>query len=296
MISFKNHRTRALGALILIVAYLFLPGSSGAAIPDPARFFLVSVGCGDPDNITLKAQKTIEKSQLVFCSEKMKALWPDMLKGKECLPRPTVAIHKYFVALKTGFSVPGTVIKKEKQVQVKKALETFIQTVTQAVKSGKTVCLLDHGDPCIYGPYIWTMEMLKDLDPKVIPGVSSLNAANAALGKGLTFGNASHSAILTNAADLKKDYPGADTLDRMAATRSSMVIFTMFTDFEKLVGELKARYPEQTPMALVVKAGYDAQERVIQGTLADIVSRVKAAGKIPFEHLIYLGDFMETVE
>lgn len=294
MISFKQHRTLALGALILIVVYLFLPGSSGAAVPDPARFFLVSVGCGDPDNITLKAKKTIEKSQLVFCSEEMKALWP-MLKGKECLPRPPIAIHKYFRALKSGFA-QGKVAKKGKQAQVEKALDAFVQTVTNAVKSGKTVCLLEHGDPCIYGPYIWTMEVLKDLDPKVIPGVSSFNAANAALGKGLTFGNASHSAILTNAADLRNGYKGADTLDRMAATRSSMVIFTMFTDFEKLVGELKARYPEQTPMALVVKAGYDTQERIIQGTLADIVSRVKAAGKIPFEHLIYLGDFMGTGE
>ncbi|MGD9823590.1 SAM-dependent methyltransferase [Desulfobacter sp.] len=254
-------------------------------------FYLVSIGCGDPDNITVRAIKTIEKSQVIFCDDTIKTMWPDLLKGKECLPTPPIAIHKYFRAKESGFA-QGNPEQNKKAAKAEKALKSFVKTVTDAVKSGKIVSLLDYGDPCIYGPYIWTVDVLKQFNPKVIPGVSSFNAANAAIGRGLTFGQAAKSAILTNGADLRDGYEGADTLDRLCASHSSMVLFTMFTDFEKLVKELSSRYPEDTPMAIVVKAGYEKDEQVIKGTLSDIVAKAKAFGKVPFENLIYVGDFM----
>lgn len=254
-------------------------------------FYLVSMGCGDPDNITVRAMKTIEKSQVIFCNDTMKAMWPDLFKGKECLPVPPIYIHKYFRAKASGFA-QGNPEQNKKAARAEKALKAFVKTVSQAVKSGKTVSLLDYGDPCIYGPYIWTVDVLKEFNPEVIPGVSSFNAANAALGKGLTFGHAAKSAILTNGADLRDGYKGTDTLDRMCAPQSAMVVFTMFTDFEKLVKALSSRYPEDTPMAIVIKAGYEKDERVIKGTLTDIVAKVNAFGNVPFENLIYIGDFM----
>jgi precorrin-4 methylase len=282
-----SHLKRQL--ILILVLALFIPG---AALAAQGNFFLVSVGCGDADNITLKAMKTIKKSEVIFCSDQMKKQWPDLFEGKTCLALPPVSIHKYFRAVQTGFA-QGKPSKKEKPAAVAKALDAFVQTVTRAIGSGKNVSLLENGDPCIYGPYIWTTRVFKEMNPKVIPGVSCFNAANAALGKGVTFGRAAHSAILTNAADLRPGYTGKDTLERLAATRSSLVFFTMFTEFEKLVNKLGSLYPENTPVAIVAKAGYEADERIIQGTLANIISRVKAAGPIPFEHLVYLGDFME---
>jgi len=276
---------------LILILILCCPCLSGAATPESPGFYLVSIGCGDPDNITVKAMKTIKKSDVIFCSDEMKAAWPDLFRGKECLPRPPIAIHKYFRARTSGFS-QGSPDQNKKAAKAKKALKAFVSTVTRAVESGKTVCLLDHGDPGIYGPYIWTVDVLKAFNPKVIPGVSSFNAANAALGKGVTFGRAAKSVILTNGADLRKGYEGTDTLDRMTATGSAMVVFTMFTDFEKLIKEVSLRHPKQTPVALVIKAGYDNGQEVVKGTLADIVAKVRAYGDVPFEHLVYIGDFM----
>ena len=286
-----NRFTCFVSLILIFTACLLWPCASWSAAPDATGFYLISIGCGDPDNITVKAMKTIEKSDIVFCSDEMKAAWPALFKGKECLPRPPISIHKYFRALASGFS-QGNPDQNKKRAKVKKELKSFVDTVTRAVNSGKTVCLLDHGDPCIYGPYIWTVDVLKAFNPKVIPGVSSFNAANAAIGKGVTFGRAAKSAILTNAGDLRQGYEGADTLDRMTTARSSMVVFTMFTEFEKLIKEVSLRYPKETPVALVIKAGYDKDQRVVSGTLSNIVERVRAFGDVPFEHLVYIGDFM----
>jgi precorrin-4 methylase len=287
----------------MIIALLV--GCLALAMPATARdagsanvksgFYLVGLGCGDPDNTTLKAVKVIKASDMVFGDDYAKEAFPDLLAGKKILPLPSLKIHKYFQSLKSGFARGAAVKKKnisKKAIQAE--LDQFVRTVTDAVKAGKTVSLLDYGDPCIYGPYIWTMKVLADLNPTIVPGVSSLNAANAALKKGLTFGQAAHSAILTNAADLKDGYKGMDTIERMAATRSSMVVFTMFTDLAPLVDALSIHYPGDTPIAVVINAGYEDKQRIIRGTLDDIVGTVEKQGGLPFLHLIYVGDFLNS--
>jgi precorrin-4 methylase len=258
----------------------------------PGCFCLVSLGCGDPDNITLKAVKTIKASDILFCSEQMKAAHPELIAGKQIYPLPSLKIHKHFQVLKAGF-FQGAKAGKAKDPEIERKIEEFRRIVTEAVQAGKNVSLLDYGDPCIYGPYIWTMQVLKDLDPLIVPGISSFNAANAALRTGVTFGFEAHSAVLTNAADLKEGYDGADTIERMAATRSSMVIFTMFVELDELVEKLSRHYPADTPVAIVVKAGYEKEQKIIRGTLKDIVQIAAKEGDISFEHLIYVGDFLK---
>ncbi len=283
-----------LGVLV-VAGVLALASAAGADSNGAGGFYLVSIGCGDPDHITLKALNVIKRSDIIFGEAEMRSKYPDLIEGKELHPRPSIKIHKYFQSLKGQFA-QGAKVKNQDvdQASILKELNEFIRTVTDAVKAGKTVSLLDHGDPCIYGPYIWTMKALAAIDPVVIPGVSSLNAANAALRKGLTFGGAAHSAILTNAAGVKPGYDGADTIARLAATRASMVVFTMFADFEKLVPELSQTYPVETPVAIVAKAGYDEEQKVIRGTLGTIAQVVADEGPLPFEHLIYVGDFLEN--
>jgi precorrin-4/cobalt-precorrin-4 C11-methyltransferase len=274
-----------------IVLTLAIPATPVAA-SGPGRFCLVSLGCGDPDNITLRAVKTIKASDILFCPEEIRSIHPDLIAGKQIHSMPSLKIHKHFQALKAGF-FQGTKVEKVNDPNIERQIEDFKRIVTEAVRAGKNVSLLDFGDPCIYGPYIWTMEVLKDLDPLIVPGISSFNAANAALKTGVTFGFEAHSAVLTNAADLKDGYDGADTIERMAAARSSMVVFTMFVELDELVEKLARHYPADTPVAIVVKAGYEKDQKIIRGTLKDIVQIAAKEGDISFEHLIYVGDFLK---
>ncbi len=295
---FVSKNTTMLMMVAIFTGFLALAMPAVAedtAVDSKGGFFLVGLGCGDPDNTTLKAIKVIKASDMIFGDDYAKDAYAEFLAGKKILPLPSLKIHKYFQASKGGFARGSAVKKKDiSKTAIKEELDRFVSTVTDAVKAGKTVSLLDYGDPCIYGPYIWTMKVLKDLNPTIIPGVSSLNAANAALRQGLTFGQAAHSAILTNAADLRDGYKGMDTIGRMAATHSSMVVFTMFTKLSPLVNTLKRHYSVDTPIAVVINAGYKDKQRVVRGTLDSIVGIVENQGGLPFLHLIYVGDFLNT--
>ncbi|MFO7840301.1 MAG: hypothetical protein R6X08_12480 [Desulfosalsimonadaceae bacterium] len=77
----------------------------------------------------------------------------------------------------------------------------------------------------------------------------------------------------------------------MAACRSSRVFFTMHVRLEPLVERLSRHYPPETPIALVMHAGYKEKQQVIQGTPQTILEQTEERS-LPFQHLIYLGDFM----
>lgn len=51
----------------------------------------------------------------------------------------------------------------------------FESLVRKAVGAGKRVVALSSGDPTIYGPDMWTLKAIRDLDPEVVPGLSAFN-------------------------------------------------------------------------------------------------------------------------
>jgi precorrin-4 methylase len=155
--------------------------------------------------------------------------------------------------------------------------------VRAAVAKGQTVAMLDSGDPLVYGPCSWVLKEFRDLSVEVVPGLSCFNAANAALGVGITAGKGSHSIILAS----------GWSVEEMAVHRETMVLFTMRTEFETFIESLSHHYPSQTPVAMVFSAGYAEKERVMPGTLGTILDRVKG-DRLPFEYLLYVGDFLSN--
>ena len=77
----------------------------------------------------------------------------------------------------------------------------------------------------------------------------------------------------------------------MSGHHPTMVIFTMGSKFKDIIKRLKEVYPLMTPVAIVVYAGYKEKEKVIRGTLENIEGKI-GNEKLPFEHLIYVGDFL----
>ena len=74
-----------------------------------------------------------------------------------------------------------------------------------------------------------------------------------------------------------------------------MVLFTMRTEFKKFIDSLLKYYPADTPVAIVISAGYADKEKVMQGTLGTILDQ-KGENKLPFEYLLYVGDFLEPAD
>jgi len=273
-------RTKVQVTVIFLFTLFFL--QIGSAInayseTENSRFYLVSVGVGDADLITVRAINTIKKSDVIVCSKKAKEKFGEYLKEKEFLDS-SMGSWRYY-----GKDC-SKIKDKEKRARCeenRKRRAKLISDIRSAVAQGKTIAVLDSGDPLIYGPRVWYLEEFEDLNPKVIPGVSCFNAANAALGKGVTRGKETHSVVLTTMREIEK----------LSKYHPTMIIFTMGTIFEDVVEKLKAHYALETPIAVVVYAGYKEKESVIRGTLKNIMNRV-GNEKLPFEHLVYVGDFL----
>ena len=155
----------------------------------------------------------------------------------------------------------------------------FVPHIREMVAAGKTVAFADAGDPTIYCPWTWITDEFADLDPIVIPGLSSFNAANAALKQSMTKNGGS---ILLSPGD---DLGSPDAHGRLT---TMLVLFTHKIKFKELLRRLQSRYPADTPMAIVCEASYDRQ-RVVFGTLGTIRDKV-SDGDLPHLYLVYAGD------
>ena len=243
------------------------------------HLYLVSTGTGEPDNMTLRAHGILTRADIYFAMrpEAARKMYADFIGDKPVYE----AGHGLFTPhLRHG--------AKEKQVLLENNARTVIR---DAVSGGKTVAVLCSGDPTIFCPHTGFMTEFKDLAPVMIPGISSFNAANAALGRSITSGRTSRSVILTAAMGAGGKYKGTDSLAKLAESRSTMVFFTMGSRLSDVVDELKTQYPGDTPIAIVFHAGSRKNENIVTATLDTIGERV-GSGKLPFEHLIYVGDFL----
>lgn len=277
---------RQIGLLLLLnstLIVLSLLGPAGVVGAEPAtRLYLVGVGPGDPDLLTFRAARTIQKADLICCPEDFPKRYGEQLSGKEIFPVPWW-LSRYYGKKCSEFQGE----RRRECEEAARIREQLVTRVRGAIRQAKTVAILDSGDPLIYGPYAWCLEEFKDLNPVVVPGVSCFNAANAALRKGVTTASRTRSVILT--ADYVSDH--SDTIDKLATHRCTMVVFTMGTDLPSCITKLSAHYGPDAPVAIVTYAGHAARERVIRATLGTLLKRIEDE-KLPFEYLLYVGDFL----
>ena len=272
---------------LIVMAGIFFWNQNCIAASEKTNLYLVSVGNGDPDNITLRAINTIRNSDIIFCADRTRDKFPILLQGKE--------IHDPGFGIFGVFGRKAEDVKNNKRFNYDEKMKQFTEIskiIRQGIQNGKTVAVLDSGDPTIYGPKMWYMEAFEDLNPEIVPGVSCFNAANAALRKGVTSGIKAHSTILT-ASFGREDYQGLDSVESLAQHQATMAFFTMFMDMEKVVKQLKTNYPGDTPVAIVQHAGYRDKEQVIPATLDTILDKIKDHD-ITFEYMLYVGDFLEN--
>ena len=259
------------------------PGSECCASEqESTQFYLVGLGPGDPDLMTLRAARTIEKADVIFCSRRWAEKLGKYLEGKK-------VYYDYWRLFPYYGQDPSELQGEERRQceEYNRKRDEFTSLVRKAVAEGKRVAMLDGGDPLVYGPCAWALEEFEDLEPVVVPGVSCFNAANAALRRGVTTSDRTKSVILTAADWLGKE----DTIEKMSVHQTTMVLFTMRTEFKEFIDKLSINYSPETPIAIVKHAGYADKEEVIESTLGEILDNIDEKS-LPFEYLIYVGDFL----
>ena len=224
------------------------------------KVFFIGAGPGDPELLTLKGKSIIERA--------------DVLIYAGSLVNPQVLNYK----------------KKEATVynSASMNLKEIVALISKEVKKGKTVARIHTGDPAIYGAIQEQISFLekRTISYEVIPGVSSVFAAAAALKKELTLPERSQTVILTRISGRTK-VPSRESIDKLAQSHATMAIFLSVAHIEEVVEQLLIAYPPDTPVAVVHKASWP-DEQVVRGTLRSIAGKVHKAA-IKRQALILVG-------
>ena len=168
-------------------------------------------------------------------------------------------------------------------------LDDLVTAMETPAKSGKTVVRLHSGDPSLYGAIVEQIEELKrrEIAVEIVPGVSSLFAAAAALGTQLTLRGVSETLIITRPAGKTLSNDQIGPLSGIGAT---MVIFLGTEKLGEITGKLTC--PRDTPAAVVYHASWPDQ-KIIRGTVADIAKKAKKEG-IEHTALLIIGDVVDS--
>ncbi|MGB9854215.1 MAG: precorrin-4 C(11)-methyltransferase [Candidatus Bathyarchaeales archaeon] len=228
------------------------------------KVFFVGAGPGDPELITLKGKKLLEKADVIIYTGSL--LNPEILK----------------------FSRQGAKLYDSASM----SLGEIVKTMVDAAKEGKTVVRLHDGDPSFYGAIKEQMDFLakEKIDYEVVPGVSSLQAAAATLKRELTLPSISQTVIITRP-EGRTPITDVENLTELARHRATMAIFLGIPAIDTVVEKLRlGGYPEDTPVAVVYKASW-REEKIVKGTLGDIVGKVREAG-IKSTALILVGEVL----
>ncbi|MBS3921463.1 MAG: precorrin-4 C(11)-methyltransferase [Deltaproteobacteria bacterium] len=227
------------------------------------KVYFIGAGPGDPELLTLKAKRILEESDIVIYAGSLINM--DILK----FTRRNAALHD------------------SSTMELGEILEIY----KEAKKAGRTVARIHTGDLSIYSALQEQLDWCdkEGIDSEIIPGISSFQAAAASLKRELTLPGVSQTLILTRISG-RTEVPAREGLEDLARTKATMVIFLSTHEIERVVDQLAKGYGEDTPVAVVEKASW-SEERKIIGTLGSIAEKVKEAG-IKRQALIIVGDVL----
>lgn len=145
------------------------------------------------------------------------------------------------------------------------------------------VVRLHSGDPAIYGAIGEQIDwcLANERDWEIVPGVSSLAAASAAVGRELTQPGVAQSVVLTRLAGrTAASMPAGESVGAFAAHGATMAVFLSGARPAELATELLAPgsgYTTTTPAAVVVRATWP-DEQVVMTTVGELADQMAALG------------------
>lgn len=211
--------------------------------------YFVGAGPGDPELLTRKAERLLRTAAVCIYAGSL--VNPQIL---ELLPA-----------------------EAERHDSAGMTLDETVAVMRDAHQRGLTTIRLHSGEPAIYGAIREQMNALDQhgIRYEVVPGISSFQAAAAALKTELTAPEVSQTVILTRTAG-RTPMPDKEDLAQLAASRSTLCIYLSTHKVDEVSATLTPFYGPDCPVAVVYHASWPDQQ-ILRGTLADIGQQVKAA-------------------
>lgn len=226
---------------------------------------IVGAGPGDPDLISIRGRQMLEKADLI--------LYAGSLVPKEL----------------TLCAKAGATMRSSADMN----LEEQFALMKEFYDKGLFVVRLHTGDPCIYGAIQEQMNYFDQygMDYHITPGISSFQAAAAALYSQFTIPEKVQTIILTRG-EGRTPMPEKEQLHKLAQSQSTMCIFLSAGVVEKVQEELSRHYAPTTPVAACYKLTWK-DERIYRGQLKDLAKIVKE-NHLTLTTLLVVGDAIDN--
>ncbi|MCL4434395.1 MAG: precorrin-4 C(11)-methyltransferase [Actinobacteria bacterium] len=242
---------------------------SESARSDSAASGLISftgAGPGAADLITIRAARRLEEADIV--------IWASSL-----VPRDILDYVRHSASVLDSASM---------------TFEDVIQVYND--NPGARIVRLHSGDPVIYGAIQeqidWCVAHGRNFE--LVPGVSSLSAAAAAIGRELTIPGTSQSIILTRSASRTgASMPPNEDIARFSATGCTMGIFLSASrpvNLQRQLLALGSAYTASTPVAVIAHATWP-EEQVIMSDLGHLAEAIRAT-RTKTTVLVLVGNFI----
>jgi len=214
----------------------------------------VGAGPGAPDLITLRGAARLAKAEVV--------VWASSLV-------PEVVLDH---------CGPGVEVHDSATMTLEDVLDVYA-----AHDEETPIVRLHSGDPAIYGAIAEQMDwcLAQERSFEIVPGVSSIGAAAAALERELTVPGVSQSVVLTRLAGrTSASMPPREGVTAFAPHGATMAVFLSAARPDELAAELLtpgSGYGPDTPAAIVVRASWP-DEQVVRTTVARLAGDLRATG------------------
>jgi len=265
------------------------PARPGA--PTPGKFYVVGAGPAGPEHATVKALEVIQGADFILCDDDMKQRYQAQLQSKPILADPWKGMWDYrgkpWQQL-SGLNPGEQRAFQEERIRIR---EDIVRQIKEKLAQGKTVALLDSGDPCLFGPSHWFIEGFEPEQVEIIPGVGAFSAAMAALKKSSIPAYETQFVMQTSPYFLtgKK---GEQITQNLAKHPITMVFYMGIKELHRLIPLLRKSHPGDLPVAVVYNAGFPDKEKVVKGTLDTILAKTTGE-KEPWNGLIIVGRCLE---
>jgi precorrin-4 C11-methyltransferase len=212
-----------------------------------AKVIFVGAGPGDPDLLTLKGQRALARAEVVVYAGSL-------------IPEAVLRTASTAAALHNSASL---------------TLEEIMIVMVSAARAGQRVVRLQSGDTSIYSAIQEQMTLLDEagIDYEVIPGISSFQAAAAALKTELTLPEVAQTIILTRGEGETKMPPG-EALTDLARHGATLCIFLSARLAETVQQQLLAAYAPDTPTAIAYRVGWP-DEKIVLTELAGLTRTIR---------------------
>lgn len=179
-----------------------------------AVIYAVGVGPGDPELLTIKAERLIRRCPVI------------------CAPTGAADAASYALSIvehlldRSRQEILTRVFPMMKQgAELEAAWEEVAAEVITRIDQGDDVAFITIGDPCLYSTFLYIYRIIRekraDIAIEIIPGISSINAAAAAAG--IPLGIAGERIAILPAAyedyELRKTLQEFDTVVLMKVSR-----------------------------------------------------------------------------